>query len=99
MNRKLNVVACFVLCLTVGRPVVLQAQNGPTLDVTGLPDDLVRPGSMVDLIGPGITLDEVARLAGTISYEILTRVGQRAQRRYLGGPDGTDRPGTGGAAA
>jgi hypothetical protein len=36
MNRKLHVVACFALCLTVGRPVVLQAQSGPTLDVTGL---------------------------------------------------------------
>ena len=36
MNRKLHVVACFALCLTVGRPVVLRAQTGPTLDVTGL---------------------------------------------------------------
>ena len=70
-----------------------------TLDVTGLPDELVRPGSVVDLIGPGITLEEVARLAGTINYEILTRLGQRAQRRYLGGPGDAARPGEGGAAA
>lgn len=57
-----------------------------TLDVTGVPDELVQPGCLVDLIGPGIALEEVARLAGTINYEILTRLGQRAQRRFVGGP-------------
>jgi alanine racemase len=57
-----------------------------TLDVTGLPDELVQPGCLVDLIGPDITLEEVARLAGTINYEILTRLGQRARRRFIGGP-------------
>lgn len=58
-----------------------------TLDVTGVPDELVQPGCRVDLIGPEISLEEVAQRAGTINYEILTRLGQRAQRRYLGGPD------------
>jgi alanine racemase len=57
-----------------------------TLDVTGLPDDLVEPGCLVDLIGPDISLEEVAQRAGTINYEILTRLSQRARRRYLGGP-------------
>jgi len=57
-----------------------------TLDVTGLPDDLVQPGGLVDLIGPDISLEEVARLAGTINYEILTRLSQRARRRFVGGP-------------
>ena len=57
-----------------------------TLDVTGLPEELVQPGCLVDLIGPDITLEEVARLAGTINYEILTRLGQRARRRFIGGP-------------
>ncbi len=56
-----------------------------TLDVTGVPDDLLSVGSMVDLIGPDISLEEVARLAGTINYEILTRLSQRARRKYLGG--------------
>jgi alanine racemase len=65
-----------------------------TLDVTGLPDELVQPGCLVDLIGPGITLEEVARRAGTINYEILTRLGQRAQRDFVGGPDrGTETDG------
>ena len=56
-----------------------------TLDVTGLPDELVQPGCAVDLIGPEISLEEVAQRAGTINYEILTRLSQRARRRYLGG--------------
>jgi alanine racemase len=57
-----------------------------TLDVTGLPDELVQPGCLVDLIGPDISLEEVAERAGTINYEILTRLSQRARRRFLGGP-------------
>jgi alanine racemase len=57
-----------------------------TLDVTGLPDAVVQPGCLVDLIGPDISLEEVAQRAGTINYEILTRLSQRARRRYLGGP-------------
>jgi len=55
------------------------------LDVTAVPDELLRAGHMVDLIGPGISLEEVAELAGTINYEILTRLSQRARRKYLGG--------------
>ena len=58
-----------------------------TLDVTGLPESLVQPGGVVDLIGPDISLEEVAERAGTINYEILTRLSQRARRRYLGGPE------------
>lgn len=56
-----------------------------TLDVTGVPDHVLKPGCMVDLIGPDISLEEVAELAGTINYEILTRLSQRARRKYLGG--------------
>jgi alanine racemase len=41
---------------------------------------------MVDLIGIDISLEEVAERAGTINYEILTRLGQRARRKFIGGP-------------
>jgi alanine racemase len=57
-----------------------------TLDVSALPDELAKPGRLVDLIGPDISLEEVAALAGTISWEILTGLGQRANRTFLGGP-------------
>jgi alanine racemase len=59
-----------------------------TLDVTAVPADLVQPGSLVDLIGPDISLEEVAELAGTINYEILTQLGRRARREFKGGPAG-----------
>ena len=57
-----------------------------TLDVTGVPPELVQPGQMVDLIGPDVSLEEVAERAGTVNYEILTRLSQRARRKFLGGP-------------
>jgi alanine racemase len=39
-------------------------------------------GDMVELIGPTMTIDELAARAGTIGYEILTNLGQRFYRRY-----------------
>jgi len=54
------------------------------LDVTALPEKDLAEGTLVDLIGNGITLDEVAASAGTISYEILTRLGVRLRREYRG---------------
>ena len=56
-----------------------------TLDVTALPATAARPGVMVDLIGGPLPLDSVAASAGTIGYEMLTRLGHRLHRRYLGG--------------
>lgn len=56
-----------------------------TLDVSHLPEDQVRPGTMVDIIGPHNAVDRVAREAGTIGYEILTSLGTRHHRVYRGG--------------
>lgn len=56
-----------------------------TVDVSHLADDAAAPGTPVDLIGPQLPVDEVARDAGTISYEILTALGPRYARRYVGG--------------
>lgn len=56
-----------------------------TLDVSGLPAERVAPGSMVDLLCAEQDLDAVARDAGSIGYELLTRLGGRFHRRYLGG--------------
>ena len=54
------------------------------VDVTALPE--VRAGDEAVLIGrqgdEEITADEVAELAGTISYEILCRIGPRVPRIY-----------------
>ncbi|TNE39742.1 MAG: alanine racemase [Sphingomonadales bacterium] len=53
-----------------------------TLDVTGIPDEHLYPGAPVELLGPHQGIDDVARDAGTISYEILTSLGHRYARRY-----------------
>jgi alanine racemase len=57
-----------------------------TVDVTRVPE--ARPGDMVDLIGPYHDVDALAEEAGTIGYEILTSLGRRYRRHYLGGGDG-----------
>jgi len=61
-----------------------------TLDVSdlgapGLGDRVPAPGSLIDLIGEHNTVDDLAAQAGTIGYEILTSLGGRYHRIYLGG--------------
>ena len=52
------------------------------LDVTGVPG--VSVGSEVVVMGKGgETADDLARLAGTIPYELLTQVGKRIPRRVV----------------
>jgi alanine racemase len=53
-----------------------------TLDLTGIPEARVQPGQEVDLLCAQQTVDDVAREAGTIGYEVLTRLGSRFHRRY-----------------
>jgi len=55
-----------------------------TFDVTGVPDHLCRPGDWIELIGPNRPVDAVAEDAGTIGYEILTSLGRRYHRAYIG---------------
>jgi alanine racemase len=52
------------------------------VDVTDIPEGEVRRGDFATLIGDGLDIDEVARQAGTISYEVLTSLGRRYARRY-----------------
>ncbi|SNY93846.1 alanine racemase [Cohaesibacter sp. ES.047] len=53
------------------------------IDVTDIPEDAVKRGSWVELFGPHMPIDEVAAIAGTIGYELLTSLGLRSLRRYL----------------
>jgi len=55
-----------------------------TLDITAAPK--VVPGDTVELLGDHLPVDDVAAAAGTIGYEILTRLGHRYHRVYRGGP-------------
>jgi alanine racemase len=56
-----------------------------TVDVTGVPEHLARRGAWVELIGRNVAAHELAAHAGTIDYEVLTNLGARALRRYIGG--------------
>jgi alanine racemase len=53
-----------------------------TIDVTALPDQSVRRGDLVTLIGGEIGVDDLATAAGTIGYEVLTSLGRRYTRIY-----------------
>lgn len=51
-------------------------------DVTGVPANAIAAGDYIELFGPNMPLDDVARAAGTIGYELLTSVGLRYERHY-----------------
>ena len=51
-------------------------------DVTDVPD--VKASDFIELFGPNISLDNAARAAGTIGYELLTSLGRRYNRVYVG---------------
>lgn len=53
-------------------------------DVTDLGPDAVAVGNYIELFGANMPIDEVAEAAGTISYELLTSLGQRYHRQYVG---------------
>ncbi len=51
------------------------------VDITNVPD--VKCGDMVTIFGDGLSVDEQAKKAGTISYELLCAVSPRVPRIYL----------------
>lgn len=74
-----------------GMPVLINNQRCPmvgrvsmdmiTVDVTDL--SVVAVGDAVILWGKGLSVNEVASCAGTISYELLTRMPRRVPRVYI----------------
>ncbi|MBS9477683.1 alanine racemase [Ancylobacter radicis] len=55
-----------------------------TVDISALPEGAVTAGQLLEFIGPHQSLEDIAAAAGTISYEILTRLGSRYQRHHAG---------------
>jgi alanine racemase len=53
-----------------------------TVDVTDLPEAALS-GGVARLLGPGLSLEAVGQRAGTIGYEVLTRLGRRFERCYV----------------
>ncbi len=53
-------------------------------EITGFSEgEMPKPGDMAEVIGMHQTLDNLARDAGTISYEILTSLSARYSRSYI----------------
>lgn len=68
-------------CHLVGRV----SMDLATLDITDLPEDAVARGDTAVFLGDGISVDDLAARAGTIGYEVLTSLGGRYVRHYVGG--------------
>ncbi|MFG0722798.1 alanine racemase [Pseudomonas sp. GLN_6] len=78
---------------SAGTPVVILGQRVPvvgrvsmdmlTVDLTDLPQAV--EGDAVELWGAQLPVDEVAQAAGTIGYELLSKVTARVPRRYRRG--------------
>ena len=56
-----------------------------SVDVTDIPHATLKKNIWVDVISSKHTVDDLARSAGTIGYEILTSLGRRYERVYVGG--------------
>lgn len=54
-------------------------------DVTDVPERILKKAEWIELLNKHILVDDVARSAGTIGYEVLTNLGQRYERVYVGG--------------
>lgn len=67
------------LCPIVGRV----SMDLVTADVTDVP--AAADMAWAELIGPHLTLEEVGAHAGSIGYEVLTRLGRRFHRIYMAG--------------
>lgn len=52
------------------------------VDVTDVPEEFAKRGGFVELLGAQIGIDDLADIAGTIGYEILTNLGPRFHRIY-----------------
>jgi alanine racemase len=54
-----------------------------TVDVTDVPESILQQEGWVTLLNKELTVDWLGELAGTVSWEVLTRLGQRPSYRYL----------------
>ncbi|MGD9639500.1 MAG: alanine racemase [Alphaproteobacteria bacterium] len=54
-----------------------------TFDVTNVPLEECQVGKFIEIIGKNNTIDDIAALANTANYEIITSLGKRYYREYL----------------
>jgi alanine racemase len=73
------------IAMIAGQPCPIAGRISMDLvcvDVTDLPDGAVHRGDHATFIGGGIGIDDFAASAGTIGYEVLTRLGMRCHLIY-----------------
>jgi alanine racemase len=54
-----------------------------TIDLSGIKGKQPVQGEAIEILGPHQTVDDLAKTAGTIGYEILTSLGTRYKRDYI----------------
>ena len=67
-----------IACPLVGRV----SMDLVTVDISHLKGQLPQAGDWFEVLGPHQTADQLADVAGTIGYEVLTNLGSRYQRLY-----------------
>ena len=67
-----------------GQPVPIAGRVSMDLITLDVTDVDCREGDLVELLGPHQDIDKVAAAAGTIGHEILTSLGSRFARGYIG---------------
>ncbi len=67
-------------CPIVGRV----SMDLTTVDVTDVAGPPVESGEWAEIVGPTLTIEEVGQRAGSIGYEVLTRLSRRFHRLYRG---------------
>ncbi|HEY4493358.1 MAG TPA: alanine racemase [Candidatus Paceibacterota bacterium] len=77
LNGKGEVLVRGKRCKVVGRI----SMDMMTVDVTRIPS--VKAGDIVTLIGAGLSAEAVAAKAGTINYELVTRISPLLKRTYF----------------
>jgi alanine racemase len=68
------------VCAFVGRV----SMDLVTLDVSACPPGAAEPGQPATFLGPQLSIDQAAQSAQTVAYEVVTRLGPRIARRYVG---------------
>ena len=74
------VIVCNQRCRLLGRV----SMDTLAVDLSNVPQATV--GSPVELWGSNLPVNDIANHAGTIAYELLTRVSKRVTRQYLNNP-------------
>ena len=68
-------------CRIVGRV----SMDLTVVDVTEAPGSMVQPGALMELLNRDITIDDLASYVGNSGYTVLTGLGARYHRVYVGG--------------